>query len=281
VAARKGTKRAIGREKIYTGDGQTRHNNRPLSAGNMDNVDNKPAGKKKSSGAGAGADSGSTRRKKPAKKQLRQKSNTATGLVVVVNDASQAVEEIGKEAVPAESGGIRIVGNASKQSVDEIVQTSPSLKRTKKRRPSTGLRIRKNASGQSTQKIKRQPIQVEPDEEIGYKKLFTQFEEAFLGRDMKALGKCLSPSFEWRLPNGDVVYGKEEALVEMERRFAMPNGPKFSKSVWRFKGKTVIQTYRVKYLGPDGKWRKSRGMDLYKIRKSLIARKDAFWKMIP
>ena len=43
----------------------------------------------------------------------------------------------------------------------------------------------------------------------------------------------------------------------------------------------MIQTYRVDYLGPDGRWRESRGMDLYEIRNGLIACKDAYWKMIP
>ncbi len=99
-------------------------------------------------------------------------------------------------------------------------------------------------------------------------------------QDTAAIAECLAPSFEWRLPNGEIVYGRENALAAMERRFAMENGPRFSRSVWRFKGRTVIQTYRVEYMGADGAWRRSRGMDLYKIRGGLIARKDAYWKMI-
>ena len=70
-------------------------------------------------------------------------------------------------------------------------------------------------------------------------------------------------------------------LAEMERRFAMPNGPRFSASVWRFKGTTVIQTYEVEFMGADGRWRASLGMDLYEIGGGLITRKDAYWKMIP
>ena len=131
------------------------------------------------------------------------------------------------------------------------------------------------------QKIKPAKLVVPASDEMGYKKLFTKFEEAFLAADIKMIGECLSPAFQWNLPNGQNIYGKAEALAEMERRFAMPNGPKFSRALWKFRGKTVIQTYRVEFQGPDGKWRKTKGMDLYKIRDGLIARKDAYWKMVP
>ena len=67
----------------------------------------------------------------------------------------------------------------------------------------------------------------------------------------------------------------------MERRFATPNGPRFSDVVWRFKGTTVIQTYTVEYMGPDRKWRRGQGMDLYEIADGLIFIKDAFWKIVP
>ena len=117
--------------------------------------------------------------------------------------------------------------------------------------------------------------------EIEYKKLFARFEEAFLTRNMKLMHTCLSPAFVWHLPNGQSAYGREAAMAEMRKRFAMPDGPRFADSVLRFKGSTVIQTYNVEYRGVDGEWRTSRGMDLYEIANGLILRKDAFWQMIP
>ena len=143
------------------------------------------------------------------------------------------------------------------------------------------MKIVRNRSGQQVEDIRQDPTPLETVPELAHRKLMARFEEAFLTQDMAMMAECLLPSFEWRLPNGEVVYGREEVIATMERRFAMPNGPKFSRSVWRFRGRTVIQTYRVSYLGADGKWRKSRGMDLYKIRDGLLARKDAYWKMIP
>jgi len=116
--------------------------------------------------------------------------------------------------------------------------------------------------------------------ELEYKKLFARFEEAFLTHNLKLMQACLSPAFVWQLPNGRSAYGREAAMAEMRKRFSMPDGPKFSDSVLRFKGTTVIQTYNVEYLGADGEWRKSRGMDLYEIADGLIVSKDAFWKMI-
>ena len=139
----------------------------------------------------------------------------------------------------------------------------------------------KNRSRQRVEEIPRDPAVPDSVPELAYRKLVAKFEEGFMKQDLQTIAECLLPSFEWRLPNGEIAYGKENALAAMEKRFAMPNGPKFSRSVWRLKGRTVIQTYRVEYQGPDGQWRKSRGMDLYKIRDGLIARKDAYWKMIP
>ena len=143
------------------------------------------------------------------------------------------------------------------------------------------MKIVRNKSGQRVEDIVRDPMLAESDPELARRKLIAKFEEGFTRQDLKTIAECLLPSFEWRMPNGEVAYGRENALAAMEMRFAMPNGPKFSRSVWRFRGRTVIQTYRVEYPGPDGRWRKSRGMDLYKIRNGLIARKDAYWKMIP
>ncbi|WP_164660231.1 nuclear transport factor 2 family protein [Tropicibacter sp. Alg240-R139] len=148
-------------------------------------------------------------------------------------------------------------------------------------RLANGFKIVQNRAYQRIQKIRPKKLTAPVNDEMGYKKLFTKFEEAFLAQDIKALGECLSPAFQWRLPNGDVVYGQKEALEEMERRFAMPNGPKFSKSIWRFEGTTVLQSYEVEYLGADGRWRPSKGFDLYEIGDGLITLKDAYWKMIP
>ncbi len=168
---------------------------------------------------------------------------------------------------------------------DQAIQDIPSLDTIKDARPDRkkegGLRIRLNVSGQKKEKIKRKSIKVTPADEIGYKKLFTKFEEAFTLQDLKTIGECLSPAVQWHLPNGKVIYGRKEVLQEMEYRFAMPNGPKFSGSVWKFLGAIVHQTYEVEYLGPDGKWRKSSGFDVYEIGDGLIVRKDAYWKMIP
>lgn len=170
--------------------------------------------------------------------------------------------------------------NPAKQAAEPIAPR-PAPAKTNAPRLANGFRIRDNRAYQKAQKIRRRTLVVPASDEIGYKKLFTRFEEAFETRDLVAIRACLSPAFQWHMPNGRNVYGREEALAEMERRFAMPDGPRFSASVWRFKGTTVIQTYEVEYLGHDGRWRQSRGMDLYEIGDGLIVRKDAYWKMIP
>jgi nuclear transport factor 2 (NTF2) superfamily protein len=164
---------------------------------------------------------------------------------------------------------------------EEPIGQASRADRSNAPRLSNGMCIRENRTHQKTQRIGRAELRVPASDEMGYKKLFTRFEEAFTTQDIAMLRSCLSPAFQWHLPNGQVVYGREEALSEMERRFAMPNGPRFSASVWRFKDTTVIQTYDVEYAGPDGRWRQSRGMDLYEIGDGLITRKDAYWKMIP
>lgn len=148
-------------------------------------------------------------------------------------------------------------------------------------RLANGFKIVSNSNASNDASIPHIEIRAKTPDEVLYKQLFTRFEAAFLAADIDAIASCLSPAFQWHLPNGMVVYGKAEALDEMQRRFAMPNGPKFSNSVWRFNDTTVIQTYNVSYCGPDGKWRDSLGMDLYEIGDGLIARKDAYWKMIP
>ena len=143
------------------------------------------------------------------------------------------------------------------------------------------MKMARNKSGQRVEEVSRDPVAAEVAPDIACRKLMAKFEEGFMRQDLATIGECLLPSFEWRMPNGEVAYGRDNALAAMEKRFGIPNGPRFSRSVWRFRGRTVIQTYRVDYPGPDGRWRKSRGMDLYKIRDGLIARKDAYWKWIP
>lgn len=199
------------------------------------------------------------------------------GMRVVENPLQQEIEEI--DALPLPSASEPATSGPVK--VRQRTSGDRDFDKHADRRHIDGLKIIENPAALRAIRIRSRSLRVPAADEIGYKKLFTRFEEAFLGQDVASIKVCLSPSFEWRLPNGDVIYGRNQALDEMERRFAMVNGPKFSRSVWRFKGKTVIQTYRVKYLGPDGRWRKSRGLDLYKIRNGLITRKDAYWKMIP
>lgn len=222
---------------------------------------------------------------KPTPRRTRSVAEKAVGnhaLRVVNNVTDQREEQISNagpitEVVSAKQAR-KVRANPSRQTAEEIAPT-PSGSNT----PclSNGFKIVQNRAYQRVQKIKRTKLTVPVDDEIGYKKLFTRFEEAFIAQDIAAIGECLSPAFQWHQPNGDVVYGKKEALDEMERRFATPNGPKFSGTVWRFKGTTVIQTYNVEYIGPDGKTRQSRGLDVYEIGAGLITLKDAYWKMIP
>lgn len=222
---------------------------------------------------------------KPTPRKARTVEEKAAGnsALRVVNNAADQQEEAIPNAGPIMEAVSRqqvrsVLPNPSRQTAEEITPTGPG---TNTPRLSNGFKIVQNRAYQRVQKIKRKTLTVPVDDEIGYKKLFTRFEEAFIAQDIAAIGECLSPAFQWHQPNGDVVYGKKEALDEMERRFATPNGPKFSGTVWRFKGTTVIQTYNVEYTGPDGKTRQSRGLDVYEIGGGLITLKDAYWKMIP
>lgn len=198
------------------------------------------------------------------------------------NGAAQKVEAIAPSplAEPRRGVGAATLANPVEQAVEDIQPASPAS-RPDGPRLSTGARIVENLGSRRSEKIARKTLTVSAGDEMAHKKLFTRFEEAFLTADIAALRACLSPAFQWHLPNGEVVYGREEALAEMGRRFAMPNRPKFSGTVWLFKDSTVIQTYDVEFLGPDGLWRQSRGMDFYDIGGGLITRKDAYWKMVP
>ena len=144
------------------------------------------------------------------------------------------------------------------------------------------MKIVRNRSGQRVEDIPRDPVATEVDSDLANRKLIAKFEEGFDEAGPEN-DRGMSPAFlrvadaqrRGRLRPGKRARRHGEAFRDAERT------PKFSRSVWRFRGRAVIQTYRVEYLGPDGRWRKSRGMDLYKIRDGLIARKDAYWKMIP
>lgn len=225
--------------------------------------------------------SGTQKGARPAS-QARRSRPASSGLRVVDNQSAQDADAIPRAPEPQtaqdEAARARVLVNPTEQASEEIRPPTPAGNVP---RLANGFRIVENRAYQRKQKIHRVALTVSADDEMGHKKLFTRFEEAFTTRDMVALKECLSPAFTWKLPNGRVVYGRDAALDEMERRFAMPNGPKFSGSVWRFRGNTVLQTYDVEYLGPDGRWRQSQGFDLYEIGEGLITLKDAYWKMIP
>lgn len=226
--------------------------------------------------------SGSARSKKATTPSKARANPAGATLNVVENPASQLEDSIVQSVDLAEPATTprpgRVVNNEAAQASEDIRPSAPASNAP---RLSNGFKIRQNRAYQRVQKIKRSRLATPVSDEMDYKKLFTKFEEGFLAQDLTMIGECLSPAFQWRLPNGDVVYGKKEALAEMDRRFATPNGPKFSKSIWRFEGETVLQSYEVEYLGPDGRLRPSKGFDLYEIGDGLITLKDAYWKMIP
>lgn len=226
--------------------------------------------------------SGSGRQDKTRQAGKSAKGAATSALRVVDNSAAQEAATIlpvsppdAGRALPRRAAIVDIPGGSEAEDI------RPSPPATNVPRLQNGFRIVENRAYQRKQRIFGAPPTVPAGDEIAFKKLFTRFEEAFVTRDMAALADCLSPAFTWKLPNGQVVYGRKAALDEMERRFAMPNGPRFSGSVWRFRGETVLQSYDVEYLGPDGRWRQSRGFDLYEIGGGLITLKDAYWKMIP
>jgi len=114
----------------------------------------------------------------------------------------------------------------------------------------------------------------------GHEALFKSFVSAFLNKDLAQVAQCLSYNFEWCLPSGETYTGKENALAFMAKRFADPNSPEFADSSLAFHGDTVIQTYRVKAIGTNGKRQTLAGLDVYKIEEGLIVRKDAYWKQL-
>lgn len=117
--------------------------------------------------------------------------------------------------------------------------------------------------------------------EMQVKDLMQRFELAFTQRDVEGVMACLGPGFEWRLPDGLCVRGRRAVRKALTLRFGSSNGPRFSKSRFKYYGSTVVQTYRVEV--PDGKggWQQRQGCDVYKVRGGLLARKDAYWKAGP
>ena len=207
---------------------------------------------------------------------------TNVGQRILLNLAKQTVTEISVVDKPSKVTSLpKTRYSSTKRTQAEDTYNSVLLPAEQSGRLTNGFKIVQNRAYQQKQKIKRGRLTTQSTDEIEYKKLFTRFEEAFSTHDIGEIGRCLSPAFQWRQPNGDVIYGRQEALSEMERRFATPNGPRFSDVVWRFKGTTVIQNYTVEYMGPDRKWRRGQGMDLYEIADGLIFVKDAFWKIDP
>ena len=107
-----------------------------------------------------------------------------------------------------------------------------------------------------------------------------RFETAFMAKDVDTVMQCLAPRFEWHLPDGSKVRGKAATRAVLEERLNAPNAPRFSQSKFSCVGDAVIQTYKVRFKGPDGKTRQTTGLDVYAIKDGLIARKDAYWKLV-
>ena len=117
--------------------------------------------------------------------------------------------------------------------------------------------------------------------EIAVKQLMQRFELAFTQRDVAGVMDCLGPGFEWRLPDGQHVRGRRCVRQTLTERFARRDGPRFSKSRFKYHGQTVIQTYEVALPDGQGGWHRRRGCDVYKVRGGLLVRKDAYWKSGP
>ena len=113
-----------------------------------------------------------------------------------------------------------------------------------------------------------------------HRALFKKFGIAFMKKDVDTVGECLSPDFEWSLPDGRTFVGKQASLDAMRERFADPDGPQFSDSNFDYHGDTIVQTYRVKAALADGSIREVAGTDVYQVKGGLICRKDAYWKQL-
>lgn len=108
--------------------------------------------------------------------------------------------------------------------------------------------------------------------------LMKRFAASFTAGDVDAVIACLAPQFEWHLPDGTVCKGRQDVRSALEQRLNAPSAPEFTNIAFRYHGDTVIQTYDVAITGPGKTKRRTRGLDVYRISKGLIARKDAYWK---
>lgn len=108
--------------------------------------------------------------------------------------------------------------------------------------------------------------------------LMQRFAAAFTTGDVDAVIACLAPQFEWHLPDGTVCKGRKAVRSALEQRLNAASAPEFTNSTFRYHGDTVIQTYDVAVKGPGKARRRTRGLDVYRLSKGLIARKDAYWK---
>ena len=138
-----------------------------------------------------------------------------------------------------------------------------------------------NKKAHAPRRIKAQPVRAALPPELLAKQLMQRFELAFMARDVEAVMACLGPGFEWRLPDGQCFIGRRQVRNALEQRFSASGGPRFSKSVFRYFGSTVVQTYRVQVPDANGKLQELRGMDVYKLRGGVLLRKDAYWKAKP
>lgn len=138
-----------------------------------------------------------------------------------------------------------------------------------------------NTRAHAPKSIAPKPAATPLSGEMAVKQLMQRFEVAFIERNVAAVMACLGPGFEWRLPDGQCVRGRRAVRKVLTERFARRDGPRFSKSVFKYHGSTVIQTYRVDVPDGNGGWQRRHGCDVYKVRDGLLARKDAYWKAGP
>lgn len=108
--------------------------------------------------------------------------------------------------------------------------------------------------------------------------LMQRFAKAFGTGDIDGVLACVSPRFEWRLPDGQTAKGKPAVRAVLEARIGAKSGPRFRNSKFRYLGDTVIQTYDVSIKDARGKIKKTNGLDVYKLSNGLILKKDAYWK---
>lgn len=143
------------------------------------------------------------------------------------------------------------------------------------------MNVHPNPKRHAAQPIADKPATTALSPEMAAKQLMQRFELAFSTRDVDGVIACVAPGFEWRLPDGQVFAGRRDVRRVLQARFGMTDGPRFSKSRFRYYGNTVVQTYRVSVPDGNGGFVPLRGCDVYKIRRGLLVRKDAYWKRGP